>query len=105
MKDIRPEMLQKRWIHSHEEDIDTQMVFRPASFAFPPSRGRRGFELKPDQSLIDIGIAATDGARETTGTWKLDGKDLQFFKSSGKTPTQTLQIVSADKDRLVVTMK
>jgi hypothetical protein len=105
MTDIRPEILQGRWIHSHEEDVNTQMVFRPASYAFPPSRGRRGFELKSDQSLIDIGIAASDGPQVTKGTWKLDGSSLQFFKSAGRTPTQTLQVVSADKDRLVVSAK
>src|SRR5947199_3837943 len=102
MKDIAPEILQKRWLHSHEEDTDSQMVFRPASFAFPPSRGRAGFELKPDQSLIDIGIAPTDGSQETAGKWKVDGDKILFFKSSGTKPARTLQIISADNNRLVV---
>ena len=102
MKDIAPEILQKRWLHSHEEDTDSQMVFRPASFAFPPSRGRAGFELKPDQSFIDIGIAPADGSQETMGKWKLDGDRLLLFKSSGSRPSRTLQIISAGADRLVV---
>jgi hypothetical protein len=102
MKDIEPETLQKRWLHSHEEDTDSEMVFRPSSFPFPPSRGRAGFELKPNQSFIDIGIAPTDGSLETTGKWKLDGDKLHLFRSSGSKPTRTLQIISAAPDRIVV---
>ena len=101
-KDATPELLQKRWLHSHEEDSDTEMVFRPASFKFPPSRGRAGFDLKPNQSYIDIGIAPADGPLESVGTWKLQDNQLQLFKRSSSTPARTLQIVSADKNRLVV---
>lgn len=101
-KDVTPEVLQRRWLHSHEEDGDDEMVFRPASFKFPPSRGRAGFDLKPNQSYVDIGIAPTDGPQESTGTWKLQDDQLQLFNRSSATPTRTLQIVSADKDRLVV---
>ena len=101
-KDVLPELLQKRWLHSHEEDSDTEMVFRPASFKFPPSRGRAGFDLKANQSYIDIGIAPVDGPQESRGTWKLRDDQLELFKSASPTPTRTLQIVSADKDRLVV---
>ncbi len=90
-------------MHSHEEDSDTEMVFRPASFKFPPSRGRAGFDLKPDNSFIEIGIAPGDGPHESSGTWKLQDSELQLFTpSSSSKPTRTLQIVSVDKTRLVV---
>ena len=102
MKDATPEILQKRWIHSHEEDTETEMVFRPASFAFPPSRGRIGFELRPDQSLVEIGIAPADGPQESSGKWKLQDNLLKFFTPSSRTPTRTLQIISADNKRLRV---
>ena len=101
-KDATAELLQKRWIHSHEEDSDTEMVFRPASFKFPPSRGRAGFDLKRNQSYIDIGIAPADGPVESTGTWKLQDNQLQLFKPSSPAPSRTLSIVTVDKDRLVV---
>ena len=55
--------LLQHWIHSHEEDTDTEMVFRPASFNFPPARGRKGFELSPDGTLIDYRIGPTDRPR------------------------------------------
>ena len=102
MADATPERLQKRWLHSHEEDTATETVFRPASYAFPRSRGRQGFELRPDRSLIEIGIAPTDGPQESSGTWTLHGRRLQFFGGSSRTPARELEIVSAEDDRLVV---
>jgi hypothetical protein len=48
-----PARLHKRWLHSYEEDTETEAVYRPESYAFPPSRGPRpGFELRPDGSCI-----------------------------------------------------
>jgi hypothetical protein len=102
VKDAMPDLLQKRWLHSHEEDSDTEMVFRPASFKFPPSRGRAGFDLRPNNSYIDIGIAPADGPQESKGTWNLQDNRLELFTSLSSTPARTLQIVSADKNRLVV---
>jgi len=101
-KDATPELLQRRWLHSHEEDSDTEMVFRPASFKFPPSRGRAGFDLKANKSFIDIGIAPTDGPQESSGTWKLQDDQLQLSTPSSSPPVRTLEIVSVDKNRLVV---
>ena len=101
--DPAPEILHGRWLHSHEEDTSTEMVFRPASYKFPPSRGRTGFELRPDHSLVEIGIAPTDGPTKASGRWKLDtGNQVSFFQGSLRKPMRTLHIVSADKDRIVV---
>ena len=100
MKDVTRDLLQQRWLHSHEEDSATEMVFRPASFGFPPSRGRAGFELRPNQSFVDIGIAPTDGPQESSGSWTLQDDRLRL--STPLSSTRTLQIVSASKDKLVV---
>ena len=97
------DILGKRWIHSHEEDTPSEMIFRPASFDFPRSRGRSGFELRPDQSLVEIQPGAGDQPEQTSGRWELQlGKKLLFFKPDAKQPTRALKIVSADNDRLVV---
>ena len=100
MKDVTTELLQRQWLHSHEEDSDTEMVFRPASFRFPPSRGRAGFDLRPNQSLVEIGIAPADGPRESSGSWTLQDDRLKL--STPTSSTRTLEIVSASKDKLVV---
>ena len=102
MAQAAPDTLQQRWLHSHEEDSDSEMVFRPASFRFPPSRGRAGFDLKPHGALTVIGIAPGDGPALSEGSWKVDGDQLQFFAPSSTTPTRTLQVLSANRDRLVV---
>jgi hypothetical protein len=52
--DLPPELF-RRWMHSHEEDEGDLRVYRPASYKFPPARGRRGLEFKPDGELVLYG--------------------------------------------------
>ena len=95
--------LQKHWVHSHEEDTATEMVFRPADFPFPRSRGRTAFELKPGNLLVESGIAPTDGPQITEGTWQLNEKnELVFSKRAATSASRVLPIVSAAADRLVI---
>jgi hypothetical protein len=102
-QDIAPQLLQKRWMHSREEDTAAEIVFRPASYNFPPARGRTGFELRPDQSLVEIGIGPTDRVEESPGKWKLErGNQLLFYSQSSPEPTRAMQIVSVDDDHLVI---
>ena len=102
-KNIDRDSLHQQWVHSHEEDTETRMVFRPASFAFPPSRGRTAFTLKSDGSLFEIGIGPTDRRQESQGTWKLeDDGTLLFYEKARTKPKRTMKIVFLDKDRLVV---
>jgi hypothetical protein len=101
-QEIDSRLLCKRWLHSHEEDTAEQMVFRPASFKFPPARGREGFELRSDQSMIEIRIGPTDRVEEISGTWKIEGgNQLLFYEQSSPSPTRRMQIILAEEDRLV----
>ena len=100
---IQRDAIAQYWVHSHEEDTDTEMVFRPASFNFPRSRGRRSFELKPDGALIDEGIGPTDRREQSEGTWELDaGGNLALFHGSQKQTARVLKLLSVDRGRLVV---
>jgi hypothetical protein len=102
-EDLAAKILGNCWMHSHEEDTASEMVFRSASFNFPRSRGREGFELRPDQSLVEIQPGAADRPEKTDGRWELQsGKKLVFFKHGSAQPTRSLNIVSANDDRLVV---
>jgi hypothetical protein len=101
-KKVTSTVLQKHWVHSHEEDTDTEMVFRPATYNFPRSRGRESFELKPDGSLVGFGIGPTDRPQETHGTWKLEDDKIVFYKESQSEPSRVMKIASVDKDRLVI---
>ena len=102
-KNIDRNSLHQRWVHSHEEDTETERVYRPASFEFPRSRGRSAMALKPGGELVETGIGPTDRPQEGRGTWKLEEDDtLSIYEEGKKKPVRTMKIVSVDKDRLVV---
>jgi hypothetical protein len=94
-------IVQRRWVHSREEDTDKEMVFRPAAFEFPPSRGRTSFELKPDGALLEGGIGPTDRPVETQGTWELEDDRLLLRRDPSETP-RVMRIASVEDERLVV---
>ena len=92
------ETLAGSWTHSHEEDHDDVQVFRPGDYAFPPSRGRQSFTLRPDLSAA-AGLPGPDDRGLTTddGTWQLEG-DVLSVRIPGW--EATYQVVAADSDRL-----
>jgi hypothetical protein len=94
-------ILRRRWVHSHEEDTEEEMVFRPAAYEFPPSRGRRSFELKPDGTLAEGRIGPTDRPVEAQGTWELRDDRLVLRRDPSEAP-RAMRIASVDHDRLVV---
>jgi hypothetical protein len=100
---ISTQVLAGHWIHSHEEDTPTEMVFRPASYSFPPSRGRQGFELKPDQTYREIGIGPTDKPTTSQGRWQVEqGNKLVVGNLDNPASRRILQIASANANRLVI---
>lgn len=100
---INREALYQHWVHSHEEDTATELVFRPATYHFPRSRGRRSFELKPDGSLLEGGMAPDDRRQETPGRWELQDDDtLALYTQSAAEPSRVRRIVAVDQDRLVL---
>ena len=103
MGESDPILLAQSWVHSHEEDKSNDVVYRPESFAFPPSRGRGGFDLKPDGTLIQFGPGSTDKTATRSGRWELsdDGKLLLYVGDSG-TPSVVMRIKSLSHDKLVV---
>jgi hypothetical protein len=68
---VDPEHLQGRWVHSHEEDTDDEMVFRSASsgYEFPRSRGREALELHPDGSYAGTVPGPADKPEAAEGEW------------------------------------
>jgi hypothetical protein len=99
---VNQSALHRLWVHSHEEDTDTEMVFRPGTYNFPPARGRTSFDLKPDGSLVAGGISPDDRRSATGGTWKLESNNkLAFYTGSQSTPDQVMEIVSVEPERLV----
>ena len=95
---VEPERLARRWVHSHEEDSEDEMVFRAADsgYSFPPSRGREAIELHPDGSYAGSVPGPVDKPEATEGEWTLeDGARLRLGD-------RVLEITEASGDVLKV---
>ena len=101
MAGLGKDALQGHWVHSHEEDSGSEMVFRPASHPLPPSRGRTAFELRPDGSYVERSPGPVDAPKESSGEWALEGDQLALI-TKGDRPNQTWKVDSAADDRLVL---
>ena len=93
-------VVQRPWVHAHEEDTDSELVFRPASYSLPPSRGRSALDLRPDGTYLESAPGPTDRPEQVSGTWTLEGDGLALRSSSGS--TRRVRIASAEPDRLVL---
>lgn len=91
-----PPELMRQWMHSREEDTGDERVYRPADYDFPPARGRRGFELRPDGELVVYGPGPADRPEATTGRWESSGAGR--LRLGG----EEFEIVSVEPDRLTL---
>jgi len=97
---VEPETIAGAWLHSHEEDSDGEMVFRPKDYPFPPSRGRIGFGLSPDGAATLIGIAPADGPSQEAAHWTLSQDSLLIHTNDRG--TLDWRVLESTKDRLVL---
>lgn len=99
---IAPELICGRWLHAHEEDTPDEMVFRPATAKFPPSRGRRGLHLKPDGSYAEVRPGPDDRPESRSGRWAVEGDDWLVVETEDGAARRAMRIVAADGDAIVV---
>ncbi len=101
--------LEGNWIHSHEEDADGNIIFRPEGFQLPLTRaGRAAINLKSDNSYVlkgEIGrisnnLLADDRYKHKDGTWMID--DDNILNLNANEETQKFKIISFASDKLVV---
>jgi hypothetical protein len=91
------------WIHSHEEDTNEVVVYRPMNYSFPPSRGRIGFEFMEDGMMIYHGIAYTDGSEQSSGHWDIQEQNrIRINVENERIQSFYLEIVSCDEEKLKV---
>ncbi len=101
--DIRPELLARYWVHSHEEDKGAVRVYRPRSYPFPRSRGRDAFELLPDGTAVDHAIAPADGSTDAPARWTLENGDRLVIRDPASgAQRRGLKVVKVTEDRLEV---
>jgi hypothetical protein len=93
-------LLARAWTHSHEEDAPGRMVFRPAAFSFPPSRGRRSLDLSGGGEA-SLGTPGPDDRPTTTAArWSLAERVLILRRPSGN--PERFEIDEVTPERLVV---
>ena len=97
---VDSKVLVGKWTHSHEEDRPGEMVFRPATYAFPLSRGRRSIDLAAGGKLVHSGTGPTDRTQQTAGSWQVNG-DRLTLDVPGSSP-QRYVVSSADPEKLVL---
>ena len=91
------------WVRSHEEDKGGVRAYRPASYKFPPSRGRDGFEFRPRGELLYFAIARGDGSEPMAGTWAVEGADrVRLSVKTTRFQPFVLQVVSWTRELLSV---
>ena len=91
-----PRELFRHWIHSREEDAGGVTVYRPSIWDFPPARGRRGFEVKPDGGFVRYDIAPADGVRAVVGLWTIAGPGRVAVSFDDPRENYTLEILACD---------
>ncbi len=102
MTELPAHALGRRWVHSHEEDTEHEMIFRPAEREFPPSRGRMRFELLPNGTFLESSPGPTDAPEQRGGTWEMTAGKLVLDSDQAPEGRRELEIISAEDDRLVV---
>ncbi|MGB5090944.1 MAG: hypothetical protein WBN72_08385 [Nitrososphaeraceae archaeon] len=95
--DQLPPEIFKHWIESREDrDITPNVsVYRPSDYKFPPSRGRRGFEIKKNGEFILHEIGSTDRPVRLAGNFSVEAPDkikVHYIGSSAF----TLRIVAIE---------
>jgi hypothetical protein len=96
-------LLLRRWMHSHEEDTETEQVYRPADYDFPPSRGRNGFEFRSDGTLWEFSPGPSDRLQAKKSAWELaEGEILIFSPHAPAGEKRCMKLVSLQKDKLVL---
>lgn len=91
------------WLHSHEEDTASTMVYRRADHAFPPARTRDAVELRSDGIYVEYDGGPDDRGSATEGRWQdMGGGRVQatITRSADRPTTRTMSVCS--KGRLLV---
>ena len=89
------------WLNSHEENSGKQMIFRPSTYPFLPSRGRYGYQIEKGGGLKVIRPGPTDKREITDGTWSIEEDSILMLRPAGGASLR-FRIISVDAERLVL---
>jgi len=100
-KEIDAKLLERTWLHAHEEDTENQRVFRPDTYQLAPSRGRAGYDFQSRGVVVRRMPGPNDRGVFAKGTWTLSSDGRVTIRISGA-PEEVFDIEDLDADRLVV---
>ena len=95
-------MLCRHWIHSHEEDTESEVVYRPSHYGFPPARGRKGLEVCENGTCVEYVVGQGDRPVGKQRRWKLVGDQMALYAELGDEPIVMLTISAVDGEKLVL---
>ena len=98
---LAKKLLQQRWVHSHEEDTDTEKVYRPGDYDFPPSRGRESFQLKAGGQYLQRTPGPSDVPVGSEARWELADEVITVYAANG-TRLRSFKVAALSRDRLVL---
>lgn len=98
--DFKAGLLNKKWIHSHEEDHGHEIVYRPSTYKFPLSRGRSSFEMGAGGDLKVGGPAPDDRHTNKNAEWEIEENILVFRHADSV--LRKFRLLFLDNDKLVV---
>lgn len=102
-EEVKMALLQKTWLHSHEDDQGDVRVYRPNTYNFPPSRGRTGFAFEPNGQFRQYDIAPADGLEEHIGKWELlENGDIQVSFDKEENRNYKIELISVEPEMLKI---
>lgn len=92
------------WLESWEEEQPGSdiKIFRPDTYAFPPSWPRNGFRFDTNGVFTGQGPSPTDGIAIYPGLWITEDNSTFRITPSGYSSSYGLQLISLDNDVLKV---
>lgn len=89
--------LSRLWVHSFEEDVRNEKVYRPEGFALPLARGRETLDLRRRRGAGMMAPGPDDRPQALYSGWKFDGRRLSFPGSD-----DVYDIVELTENKLVL---
>jgi hypothetical protein len=91
------EAMYGHWKHSFEEDGPNEMVYRPESFGFQRSRGRKEIQISADGKFIDTGPGPSDIPVSCKGNWRLEDGIVFITYDDGHAEQFTIIEITPEK--------
>ncbi len=95
-----PNLTDRVWLRSREEEKGSARVYRPEGYPFPPTRGRDGLVFHADGDFDYLGPGRDDRPGKDTGTWHTDPTDSSRINANAAGHTIELRILEATDEVL-----